>query len=109
MLLFCHQISTFGYLTVCCIFLNILLVEQYLGKFEFDGVTFQPYGFEAPVNFGNVELPPAPKAAVVKPKQRVTSQPEPPVPDPPVVIPQPTVISCSKCDKLDVTLLHLQK
>lgn len=87
--------------------LTFLLVEQYLSKFDFDGVTFQAFGFEPPVNFGNIELPPAPKGAPVKPRQRLSLQPEP---EPPaVIIPPPQLISCTKCDKLDLTLAILQK
>ena len=48
----------------------INIVEQYLKKFDFDGITFQPYGYEAPVNFGNADLPPPSKGTSVKPKQQ---------------------------------------
>ncbi len=65
-----HQIQSSEFHTVTNLSSLINIVEQYLKKFDFDGITFQPYGYEAPVNFGNADLPPPSKGTSVKPKQQ---------------------------------------
>ena len=67
---FSHQISSSEFHTVTNLSSLINIVEQYLKKFDFDGITFQPYGYEAPVNFGNADHPPPSKGVSVKPKQQ---------------------------------------
>ena len=67
---FFHQISSSEFHTVTNLSCLIDIVEQYLKKFDFDGITFQPYGYEAPINFGNADLPAPSKGISVRPKQQ---------------------------------------
>jgi hypothetical protein len=65
-LLSCHQITPRAESFIVSLDFIIVLVEQYLSKYDFDGEQFTPLNQDLSVNFGNVEVQ-APKTISVKP------------------------------------------